>query len=721
VTKVVTFYSYKGGVGRTMALVNVAHVLARDGWRVLMVDFDLEAPGMTHFFREQVRNRPKTVTKDALDLLLHAKSTINWDPIEKKPKPPELPKSLAEYVVPIPLPDKWKDKVIPYRTGRLDLLPATLDPVEPEEAPEAEPSQNYLQRMDMLDLQGVFDTGGPRHWFGNHVRQYFVNARFRTKGDILFTLRDKVWAAYDIVLVDSRTGLNEVAGLCIGPLCDALVICTGLNDQSIYGTKYFMKKSGLFDKDKAKPYTLVAGPVPPWHTRESDERIALLRKELRCETSADIPYHPAAALIEKTFILDQPSEPISLAYESLAPVLSGLVAIEAIEEPERWAMHISIGLREEDPSWQLLQRVVADSLSPWRWRKRWRGFGLVGPIASFPCATSVTAMPRTKPEPGEGYSHAEPLDWSGIPLAAAISAYRLSSHRPMSRAWDLLTNMRDHDAREELGVRLIFFELRVLGPMADCNRARGVLDSVKENASEWSKTMAPHLYPGYALRLVDFWMTVQSLAGHKTHSRSAAGHENLFALTSRVQEQVQRFEENWVYGVYPWRHTMMQPPRAHLREFILEAAPILLTGDPDRRGLSRLAHLVAGMQVPEPVSDLAEGDRFLSRWLTRPESIDLMFGVAAWGRTWIDSPLGLWPEPLMASATALVRGPKGVEEVVGWLMLSRLVYGYAWRVLVDWRHLASVKDHPLFVEFLRQEDEMVDEIEGAIDRGEYTL
>ena len=45
----VTFYSYKGGVGRTMALANVAAMLAKEGRRVLLIDFDLEAPGLDAF------------------------------------------------------------------------------------------------------------------------------------------------------------------------------------------------------------------------------------------------------------------------------------------------------------------------------------------------------------------------------------------------------------------------------------------------------------------------------------------------------------------------------------------------------------------------------------------------------------------------------------------------------------------------------------------------
>ena len=49
--QIVTFYAYKGGSGRTMALANVAWILAANGKRVLAVDWDLEAPGLPRFFR----------------------------------------------------------------------------------------------------------------------------------------------------------------------------------------------------------------------------------------------------------------------------------------------------------------------------------------------------------------------------------------------------------------------------------------------------------------------------------------------------------------------------------------------------------------------------------------------------------------------------------------------------------------------------------------------
>jgi MinD-like ATPase involved in chromosome partitioning or flagellar assembly len=43
---IVTFYSFKGGVGRTTALAACAWQLARAGKRVAIIDLDLEAPGI---------------------------------------------------------------------------------------------------------------------------------------------------------------------------------------------------------------------------------------------------------------------------------------------------------------------------------------------------------------------------------------------------------------------------------------------------------------------------------------------------------------------------------------------------------------------------------------------------------------------------------------------------------------------------------------------------
>src|ERR1051326_8441520 len=49
--RIATFYSYKGGTGRSMALANFAWIMAASGKRVLAIDWDLEAPGLHRYFR----------------------------------------------------------------------------------------------------------------------------------------------------------------------------------------------------------------------------------------------------------------------------------------------------------------------------------------------------------------------------------------------------------------------------------------------------------------------------------------------------------------------------------------------------------------------------------------------------------------------------------------------------------------------------------------------
>src|SRR5690349_1707578 len=59
--QIFTFYSFKGGVGRTMAAANAACVLAaKYKRRVILVDWDLDAPGLHWYFNlsdQELRDR----------------------------------------------------------------------------------------------------------------------------------------------------------------------------------------------------------------------------------------------------------------------------------------------------------------------------------------------------------------------------------------------------------------------------------------------------------------------------------------------------------------------------------------------------------------------------------------------------------------------------------------------------------------------------------------
>lgn len=67
--RIVTFYSYKGGTGRTMALANTAWILAANGKRVLAVDWDLEAPGLHRFFHPFLDPSTLGATTGVIDLI----------------------------------------------------------------------------------------------------------------------------------------------------------------------------------------------------------------------------------------------------------------------------------------------------------------------------------------------------------------------------------------------------------------------------------------------------------------------------------------------------------------------------------------------------------------------------------------------------------------------------------------------------------------------------
>jgi MinD-like ATPase involved in chromosome partitioning or flagellar assembly len=54
--KIVNFYSFKGGVGRSLSLVNVAYQLSQKGQRVGLIDLDIEAGGLCHILKIYARS-----------------------------------------------------------------------------------------------------------------------------------------------------------------------------------------------------------------------------------------------------------------------------------------------------------------------------------------------------------------------------------------------------------------------------------------------------------------------------------------------------------------------------------------------------------------------------------------------------------------------------------------------------------------------------------------
>jgi hypothetical protein len=683
-----------------MALVNTAHVLAREGWRVLMVDFDLEAPGMTHFFAQEVRKRPEHVRKDALDLLLDAKRSLQQS--DQAGTAPEYSRSLAEYVVPLSLPKEWLEGLpdgIPYRNGRLDLIPATLEPQSSGEVVEKGPPVDYMERLGELDLAGLFQETGPGHRFGDHVRNYFVSARFEAPGDILFTLRERVKAAYDIVVIDSRTGLNEVAGFSIGTITDALVICCGLNEQNIAGTRYFMEKTGLFDQRKAKPFLLAAGPVPPWSTKEVNERLKRLRRVLRFRQGSEpshasqapqleadneglldiahdspqlieIPYHPLAAVREVVFVTELPQDIISQAYKALALQIRVKLspgAVERLEKKIRVASLRDSGQKDLRSATKLAAAKLPQS--------RLFGQGLF-PLPAFPTAWGVGSLPsrsRRRRNPA----------WQ-LPICAAVAAQATGSAQPLERAWLVIHSADSNAYRRLTASSMAYFQASTrhrLPPHATALFSTLTAEGSRE-AYDYASTFSSHLA---GVRLASTYNSISVKEIGENSLKVAA--RRVFHLYLRYFCPNSLFSSAYILFL----RAMEEFARGTLRD--------------DEEALDFLRSL-----LPAKATKLFQGDGEEARRGVPIEDTRLANFLPS-----------IWPEPLAATIVAITEGSNAVKRILEWLHLARSRYGYAWRVLLDWRYFEEVKEHPQFQEFLREEDEIVEAVEAAIDRGDYPL
>lgn len=169
---IVTFYSYKGGVGRSFCLANVAVQLARWGNRVLCVDFDLDAPGLHEYFKPYISSLHdgglvEVITGDA-----------DW----------------TDVVEPVSVPD----------ADNLSLLTAgAMNSSYPDRA----------QALSWPELFADHDLG----WRFEKIRAEWEEE-------------------FDYVLIDSRTGITDIGGICTAQLPDILVLCAAPNRQNLAGT-----------------------------------------------------------------------------------------------------------------------------------------------------------------------------------------------------------------------------------------------------------------------------------------------------------------------------------------------------------------------------------------------------------------------------------------------------------------------------------------------------
>ncbi len=207
---VITFYSYKGGTGRTMALANVAWILAANGHRVLVVDWDLESPGLHRFFKPflsaDFAAKPGVIQliqefEWAAGQLVQAADEVPEEPVFT-PDMLSANAAIDDYVTRL----DWSH--FPGH-GRLDYLAAGRQNLD------------YATTLSGLNWEDFY-------------------TRFNG-GQFIQTLRATMKRDYDYTLIDSRTGFSDIADICTVEMPDILVDCFTLSEQGIEGAAQVAK------------------------------------------------------------------------------------------------------------------------------------------------------------------------------------------------------------------------------------------------------------------------------------------------------------------------------------------------------------------------------------------------------------------------------------------------------------------------------------------------
>jgi MinD-like ATPase involved in chromosome partitioning or flagellar assembly len=262
---IITFYSFKGGVGRTMALANVAFLTALNGKRVLVMDWDLEAPGLAYYFHGLLDAQAGKALENSpgiLDIL------YQWQTgIANAGNDNELAALQHQFEQGEPFQNCVRNLIEPALLKAHFPEGACLDIIGPgAKTIEAFANLPYEEALAQFSWADFFDQ--------------------RAGGFALEQLRLWVKQHYDFILIDSRTGLADIAGICTMQIPDTVALCFVLNGQNIDG---IVKVAAAIHAKRPGEIAIRAVPmrVSQRDSAESSDAQARALSALRRVTGAD--------------------------------------------------------------------------------------------------------------------------------------------------------------------------------------------------------------------------------------------------------------------------------------------------------------------------------------------------------------------------------------------------------------------------------------------------
>jgi hypothetical protein len=301
---VITFYSYKGGVGRSMTLANLAWVLASNGKRVLTVDMHLDAPGLHRYFAPFLSDPELTSSAGMIEYLtsyVQAAASRTGDPATGWLREQS---NILRYAVSL----EWDFAA----GGSLDFVPAGRQ------------GSSYSVLVNELDWNVLYERFGGAGFLSRTAQR----------------MREE----YDYVLIDSPTGVGTVSSVCTILLPDALVVCFALNRQSILGAAN-VTRSVRSQRDAKLEVFPVASEIFPVAMRVD------ISEKLLVDSSRELAYRAFAGLTDAEIArrdywtgVEIPYVPYYSYGEVLAPFVDTSRQVQSVlASVERLAGHITQG------------------------------------------------------------------------------------------------------------------------------------------------------------------------------------------------------------------------------------------------------------------------------------------------------------------------------------------------------------------------------------------
>ncbi|EEW7516769.1 TPA: AAA family ATPase [Escherichia coli] len=208
----VVFFSIKGGVGRSTSLAASAWHLAQRGLKVLVLDLDLESPGLSSALLPKERQPKFGITDWLIEDLVDSGDAI-----------------IESMVATSPLS----------HDGEIYVVPA-----------HGVSAGEYVSKLGRVWMPKMNQEGKKEKW-SNRLNR------------LIDELEQKI--APDIILIDSRSGIDEVASCCVTDLGANLVLLYALEGQQTWnGYRILFEhwlKSGLANKIRDR-LQVVAAMVP---------------------------------------------------------------------------------------------------------------------------------------------------------------------------------------------------------------------------------------------------------------------------------------------------------------------------------------------------------------------------------------------------------------------------------------------------------------------------